>query len=198
MSYINTGGEKYGDRNCGLCTIGAIIGQPSGQVANMLGFQGIENEEIFAAAEIKRHGHDLKTYKADGTQMQKHSLEGMRYFLKRVTEYLKSECYLAQGGSETSLVPFPVLESLMRQYVAGTKFAVYGSMAMNGLGAHWNYAERTATGIEYRDYQYNDADAHPPKVSDRFIAPKANSGDSSSYVKGVVIVFAKTKNPRAH
>lgn len=197
MPFVNTGGDKYGDRNCGLCTVGAIIGQSSGQVAKMLGFTGIENEEIFAAAEIKRHGHDLKTYAVGGTQMQKHSLEGMRHFLKRVTEYLKSECYLAQGGSENSLVPFPVLESLMRSYIAGTQFAVYGSMSMDGLGAHWNYAERTPIGLEYRDYQYNDAEDHPPKVSDRFIAPKANADDSKSYVKGVVIVFAKKKDPKA-
>jgi len=190
--YINHGGERYGNVNCGLCTVGAIIGATSDQVAAMIGHSGNQSAEIFGSAASDYTPKQV----AELTQSEQQdlSLKGMKNFVKQVMNYIKRDCFITQGGSWDSLVPMKTQIGLMGIYPVGTQYAVYGCMEMRGLGAHWNYATRTDKGVEFRDYQYNDSETNLAETSATFIPPRGmKKFGTDDYTQGIVLVFRSTK-----
>ncbi len=194
--FVNHGGLKYGKVNCGLCTVAGILETTSSSVAKMLGFPQTQSEQSFAAAFLKREGKDLSKVRLTPDDWQNYSLAGMKQLVKAVMNHLKSECYISQGGSWDTLVPMRVQKGLMDIYPIGTQYAIYGCMEMKGWGAHWNYAIRTDSGVEFRDYQYNDSEDNPAKISDSFIPPKGSGESSGSYVMAIVLVFRSIRHLR--
>jgi hypothetical protein len=195
--YVNHGGEKFGNRNCGLCTIAAILDTDSSTVTGFLKLGTNQSEMIFAAKKLKGMGKDPNTVNGlDPSDQQAYSFEVMKNLVKQVMKHKGAECFVSQGGSWDTLVPMNVQKGLMQIYPIGTKYAVYGCMEMKGLGAHWNYAERTADGVEFKDYQYNDSEDTKEMVSDSFIPPRDSGEESGSYVMGIVLVFRAIRELR--
>lgn len=192
--YVNHGGPKYGDVNCALCSVGAILKCTSAEVAHYLGLNGIQNDQTFAAAYYKRRGRDLAEIALTSHQFQDATLKGIKEFVKAVMAHEKNECYVSQGGSTETMVPMQVQTKLMGIYPIGTQYAVYACFSLKGAGAHWNYAVRNEDGVVFKDYQYNDSEDHPPAVSASFIPPRGNPEvKSSEYTQGIVLVFRSRK-----
>ena len=191
MAYVNHGGSQYGEVNCALCTVAAICGTNTRTLSGLLGLNGHQPEESFAIAYMKKHGI---TRRVEGGEELGYNLEGIKEFVDALKKHVKSPVHVSQGGSWETLVPLDVQVRFMGGYPVGTQFAVWACLSgLKGLGAHWNYAERTSTGVEFRDYQYNDADDHPPRTSEAFIPPKGN--EDETYTRGIVLVFHSQSTP---
>ncbi|MGH7931802.1 MAG: hypothetical protein ACREQN_01405 [Candidatus Binataceae bacterium] len=190
MGYVNHGGEAYSEVNCAFCTVAAIFNTDSITISQMMGLRGHQSDGSFAKIHMARR--DIVKRELEPKEHLEYDLAGVKDFVQGLKAHLQSPVYVSQGGSYDTMVPMPVQIRLMRSYPVGTQFAVYACVDdpyYKGIGAHWNYAERTVDGLEFRDYQYNDSEDNPPKISETFIPPKA--GENERYGRGIVLVFRR-------
>jgi hypothetical protein len=187
--YVNQGGVKYGQVNCALCTVAAIFGTTSTQISSMLGLKGHQPEGSFGMAYLKSQGKQLSDFnKLSPSEQLNADFAGMESFVSQLKTHANAPVFVSRGGSWNTPVPLSVQKKMMAGYPEGTQYAVWAyNDVMKGAGAHWNYALRTSGGIVFYDFQYNDAEDHPPKQSDDFIPPAG--GAEYKYEYGIVIVF---------
>ncbi len=188
MAYVNHGGNEYSEVNCALCTVAAIFNTDTIKISQSLGLKGHQPEASFAIAYMRVHG--IKEPAIGETQLN-YELSGIMEFVESLKKHLGDPIFVSQGGSFDTPVPLNTQIKLMNSYPISTQFAVWACLAdMKGLGAHWNYAKREDKGVKFYDYQYNDAEDHPPVTSDKFIPPKGNTDEV--YTRAIVLVFRST------
>ena len=182
--YVNHGGAVYGQRNCAFCTVAAIFNTRSDVIANMLQLPQAEGAFSFAY----RQKYNIPSPGPLAGINLSLDLEGVKEFVESLKAHVGSPVYVSQGGSWATLVPMNVQKRLMRSYPVGTQFAVWACTdVMPGHGAHWNYAVRTEDGVQFRDYQYDNAEGVGPRVSDDFIPPDGH--DDENYNRAIVLAF---------
>lgn len=172
--YVNKGGQWYGDENCALCTVAAILGIDTHRVTQMLNSPDAgQTNDALARGYMARHNIPYDPDMED-SELLPHSLAGIRDFIIQAMAYAGRPVLGFQGGSWDAMVPMDTQIRFMNSTPEGTKFAVWASdsAVIAGMNAHWNYAEKMVSGIEFRDYQYNDAPDQPPEIASHFIPPR--------------------------
>ena len=182
MPGVNQGGTDAMS-NCAMCTIAAIVGKNTVDVATFLGAKGQSDEHLAAA--LKAEGW--------GKVQQQAALNGMIREVERMMLHNGSAIKGYQFGFPGHYKNLVEVKDYMRKKKVGTPFAVWGyqTKEMEGLGAHWNFATTIPPDkrVEFRDYQDNTSATSPAATSDAFIAPRDAREESGMYNSFIVLSF---------
>ncbi len=187
MAHVNHGGDSDRMSNCAMCTMAAILGTHTGTLQTLFGAKDQSDASV------------AKAFRADHLSSHAQRALVTRRIAEFLTRSLKAAShgtpfdYKIHGGTGNYLTAARAQQIMMAERT-GTRFAVWGyeTEEMEGLGAHWNYAERTALGVTFRDYQNNTAADIPAGSAPHFLAPGANRANDKKYNSFIVVAVFDT------
>ena len=189
MPYVNHGAGAQQTANCAMCSLAGVLGTTTATIQTMLSASGQSDDHLATAL-----GHGALI----GSAQQQAVMNSMIRFVQQASRhasYAGAPLYGYQFGFADHYKDHGAVSHYMAHTANGTKFCVWGYLTneIEGLGAHWNYAEKTAMGIEYRDYQYNMSATTPPKTGTHFIAPMGSGESDMAYNSFIVLYFGQQR-----
>lgn len=182
VDYVNHGVGSDRTANCLMCSLGGVLNKNTDQVQTMMRATGQSDDAV-----SKAFGHSALNADAQ-----------LQAVINSTIGFVQGHSQLKgyQFGLWSNFKTHDQITDYMRKTDAGTRFCVWGyeTDEMAGLGAHWNYAENTGGGIEFRDYQYNVNAGKPPKVGSHFFAPMDSGEDDEDYNSFIVLYFGTTRS----
>lgn len=184
MPHVNHGGNQN-MQNCAMCSMAAVIGHGAntGTLQNALNANGQSDAHL---ANAFGHGQ------LEGMEQLQATLNSMISFVKQASVHLqhpfdKAFQYGVPGIGKSA----NEIDAYMQSKPIGSRFAVWGCQqhVMMGYGAHWNYAEHTALGVRFTDYQDNNANGVVPHAAHTFIQPRGESRNDGDVYDNFVVLF---------
>ena len=165
MVHVNRGIGPDAMANCAMCSMAGVLGTNTAMIQQMLNARG-QSDDVLAHA----FGHGSLI----GTKQQQAVMNSMIRFVEAASRHIRAPVKGYQLGFASHYKDRTAVAAYMREQANGSKFCVWGCQTgeMDGFGAHWNYAQKTATGIEFRDYQDNTSTTTPYASAGHFLAPK--------------------------
>jgi len=163
--------------NCALCTIGALFGRTSGDIALDAGVAPFDqNAGIFAVY----GGGEVGTVAGSVIGRREDQVAGMGRYL---TEQLDgTERAFDEFGFDES-ASFEDALAAMKETPSGTQFAVnFDHCSEDGDGSHWVYAENREGAVHFQDFQVNRAADEAPASAVDTIPARPESGPTISNV----------------
>ena len=194
--YVNHGTEVKGkdkvperEKNCGMCTIAAMLRCDTLKVASTLGCTGQSDKDLAIG---------LKGGKLEGMKQLEVVLKGMIELITKHKQLEGKPVIGMQFGAPGTFKSKADINAYIESKPIGSEFAVWGCQSgIEGMGAHWNYAITLSGGAEYRDYQDNYAEGTPFSKSSEFIAPRSDRPPDFEYTAFIALCFVPVKRPRS-
>ena len=175
--------------NCAMCSMAGVLDTNTAMIQKMLGARGQSDDALANAL-----GHGALA----GTKQQQAVMNSMIRFVEAASRHIKTPVTGYQLGFAGHYKDRTAVAKYMGEQADGSKFCVWGCQTgeMDGFGAHWNYAQKTDKGIEFRDYQDNTSPSMPYASAKHFLAPKDARDDNGMYNSMIVLYFGAAKKLR--
>jgi len=182
MAHVNCGSKSDVMANCAMCSLAKILGTNTAMIEKILGADG-QSDKALAAA----FGHDGLS----GPEQHQAVVNSMIRFVEAAFKYNDRTVKGYQFGTWTNMKDNTAIVAYMASKRDGATFAVWGCTkdTIKGYGAHWNFAEKSATGVKFYDFQDQVSSKSKVASSAAFIPPKGERDSAADYNGMIVLSF---------